>query len=279
MTRRGGGARGGGGGGGGAGHPLFLIHSYGGTVLQLRPLARALSCKRAVYFLRPCGTVRGEEPLRRVEDMAVEYLGAMRSVQPHGPYALAGFSFGGLVALEIAQRLRREGEVVELLAMLDTSADQRFLTWAERLQWRRYLLRFHLRSALQARPERRAYLADVADKMDARLDRLRARLGLPCTRRDEGRWWQSPDLPPALRRVQDAIAEAVDHYRPASYAGRIIFFQAEGADPACPYPASIWRRITQGNVVVHVVPGTHETMVQPPNAAALAAILTRYLQA
>lgn len=258
--------------------PLFLVHSYAGSVLQLRPLVQALPGERPIYGIQPRGVIAGEEPHRRVEDMAAEYLAAIRTAQPRGPYTLGGFSFGGLVALEIARRLHGQGETVDFLAMLDTSVDRRFLSWAERLQRARSHLGHHVRSGITASPERRrAYLADMRDKLDARVDRMRVRLGIGPSRPDHGRWWQSPDLPPALRRVQDAITVAAAHYRPAAYAGRITFFQAEGDDPACPYPASTWHRLTHGNVEVCRVPGDHATMVQQPNVKALAAELARYL--
>src|SRR5262245_66029 len=56
----------------------------------------------------------------RVETLAEHYLRQIRSVQAHGPYLLGGYSFGGTVAFEVAQRLTKQGETVLLLAMLDS---------------------------------------------------------------------------------------------------------------------------------------------------------------
>jgi thioesterase domain-containing protein/acyl carrier protein len=58
---------------------------------------------------------------KSVEELARAQIDAIRSIQPHGPYHLAGYSFGGLVALEIAHQLRRAGETIELLFLLDPS--------------------------------------------------------------------------------------------------------------------------------------------------------------
>ena len=63
-----------------------------------------------------------------MEDMAADYIEQIRSVQPHGPYALAGFSIMGLIAFEIAQQLLQLGETVELVALLDTQLDEQYLT-------------------------------------------------------------------------------------------------------------------------------------------------------
>ena len=59
--------------------------------------------------------------------MARVYIEQMRTVQPSGPYALVGYSFGGLVAFEIAQQLIAAGEKIELLCLLDTYVNERYL--------------------------------------------------------------------------------------------------------------------------------------------------------
>ncbi|MGW2490906.1 amino acid adenylation domain-containing protein [Streptomyces sp. NPDC001606] len=91
--------------------PLFLVHPVAGTILCYRELAAALG---AVYTLAATGPTTG------IETMAAEYLAEIRRVQPRGPYRLGGWSFGGVVAFEIACRLRAEGETVALLALLDS---------------------------------------------------------------------------------------------------------------------------------------------------------------
>ena len=105
---------------GGAGAPLFLVHPAGGHVIQLRELAAELGGERPVWGLRAQGIEEGEEPLATVEEMAALYLEAVREVRPRGPYLLGGSSMGGMVAYEMAQRLRAAGEEVALLALFDT---------------------------------------------------------------------------------------------------------------------------------------------------------------
>src|ERR1700722_1968101 len=108
--------------------PLFIAHSLSGTMLELWALAREMDCHCAVYGIQGRGLRAGEVPNSRVEDMAADYIMQIRSVQPHGPYALAGFSMGGLIAFEIAQQLLQCGERVEMLALLDTQLDEQCLT-------------------------------------------------------------------------------------------------------------------------------------------------------
>jgi len=102
--------------------PLFLVHPIGGTVFHYQALAHHLGNEEPVYGLRASGLERGEEFDGDVERMASRYVDAIQARQPKGSYLLGGWSFGGLVAYEIAQRLREQGEMVDLLVLLDTPA-------------------------------------------------------------------------------------------------------------------------------------------------------------
>lgn len=108
-----------------AGHaaPLFLVHPVGGQVLCYLRLARALGQEeRPLYGFEALGLRAGEEPLWSVEDLASAYAAELVAHHPDGPVWIAGYSFGGLVAYEIAQRLLREGRDVPGLFLLDTDA-------------------------------------------------------------------------------------------------------------------------------------------------------------
>jgi thioesterase domain-containing protein/acyl carrier protein len=109
---------------GGPGAPLFLVHPVAGNVSWYRELALRLGPDRPVYGLQALGLGTGE-PQETVEAMAATYLEAVLAVQPEGPYLLGGWSIGGAIAWEMAQRLRREGREVELLVLLDSLAPTR----------------------------------------------------------------------------------------------------------------------------------------------------------
>ncbi|MEW1656697.1 amino acid adenylation domain-containing protein [Streptomyces sp. NPDC093707] len=102
--------------------PLFLVHPMGGNVLCYVRFARHLPDDQPLYALQAAGADPGTTPLRTVEEIADSYIEALRTVQPHGPYTLGGWSFGGFVAFEIARRLRAAGEDVAHLILLDTTA-------------------------------------------------------------------------------------------------------------------------------------------------------------
>lgn len=102
--------------------PLFCPAGGGGSVLYYYPLAKYLGPDQPFYGLQAVGLDGSCEPLTRVEDLAAAYLQEVRTVQPHGPYRIAGHCFGGLVAFEMAQQLLRAGEAVEQLMLIDVPA-------------------------------------------------------------------------------------------------------------------------------------------------------------
>ena len=101
--------------------PLFCIHSYAGDVLEYVRLAACLGPERTVYGLQSRAFSEAGCRDARVEDMAAAYLREITAVEPDGPYYLCGNCLGGMIAFEIAQRLRRQGRDVALLALIDTA--------------------------------------------------------------------------------------------------------------------------------------------------------------
>ncbi|MYT22184.1 non-ribosomal peptide synthetase, partial [Streptomyces sp. SID7760] len=106
--------------------PLVLVHPRGGDVVCYRDLVRDLSARpggdRRILGLESVGYNTGERPLETVPEMAERYLAVLREEQPHGPYLLAGWSFGGTVAYEMAARLEAAGEEVAFLGLIDAAA-------------------------------------------------------------------------------------------------------------------------------------------------------------
>ncbi len=99
--------------------PLILIHAIGGTVFGYAPLARELAGTFIVYGLEAPGIRQPGAIAGSVADLAGNYAELIRTAIPDGPYRLAGWSMGGVVAFEVARHLEREGTDVCLLALLD----------------------------------------------------------------------------------------------------------------------------------------------------------------
>jgi amino acid adenylation domain-containing protein len=101
--------------------PLFCVPGTGGSVIYLNDLARLVGkADHPFYGLQAIGLDGSTAPLNRIEDIAAANLHAVLAQQPHGPYYLAGHSFGSWVALEMARQLEQAGHTVARLFILDT---------------------------------------------------------------------------------------------------------------------------------------------------------------
>ena len=104
----------------GAAQPVFAIPGAGGNALSMQQIAHALGASHPFHCIESPG-LDGRGPLPdSVAETAALYLRAMKRVQPEGPYALLGYSNGGVVAFEMARQLRVDGERVASLTLVDT---------------------------------------------------------------------------------------------------------------------------------------------------------------
>ncbi|OAB37184.1 non-ribosomal peptide synthetase [Paenibacillus macquariensis subsp. macquariensis] len=99
--------------------PLFCIHPAGGLSWCYAGLMKHLSMDHPIYGLQARGIAQSEAFPRTLEEMTIDYIEHIRSIQPKGPYQLLGWSLGGNVAQAMAVQLQAEGEEVSFLAMLD----------------------------------------------------------------------------------------------------------------------------------------------------------------
>lgn len=100
--------------------PLFLVHLVGGNVLTFGNLVSELGQTQPLYGLQSLGLNGTDLPYERIEDMAAHYIQEIQTLQPAGPYFLAGGCMGGLVAYEMAQQFRAKGENVAFLGIIET---------------------------------------------------------------------------------------------------------------------------------------------------------------
>ena len=102
--------------------PLFFVHTNPGDVLGYGNLVYHLGTEQPCYGFQSRGLHREEESHTSIEEMAAWYVSLLRKQQPHGPYYLAGWCYGGVVAVEMAQQLFSVGEEIALLALFETPA-------------------------------------------------------------------------------------------------------------------------------------------------------------
>jgi acetoacetyl-CoA synthetase len=225
--------------------PVFIAHGLGGSVMDFFQPVRHIETDHPIYGMQARGIDGLDEPLASIEEMAGFYLDAIRRLQPRGPYALMGYSLGGLVVLEMAQRLSADGEKVALLAMLDAYPHIRYLSLGQRVR-------------LVARQGRRG---------------LRSLGNLSGSAA-----YQPPagvSLTPAMQRVRDSAYLALTRYRPRFYPGKIKFVRAEIGSAFPDDAAAVWANLAK-EFEFETVPGDHLGMIATQYEQ-LAAILSRYL--
>ena len=265
--------------GAGARPPFFCVHPVAGDVLGFFPLARWLGPDQPFFGFQAPGLEDERAPLTSIEAMAAEYLAEVRRVQPAGPYTLGGWSLGGLVAFEMAQRLRKEGEEVSLLAIIDTApgipegapADPAHEDEADPSQ--------QLMAAVRSFKGLRGVdlgltLADLAGRpAEEQIREFVERARLAGVMHSEDTVGQVR----RFLRVYRAGVRAYRAYRPRPYEGSITLIRA--SVQASGSPADLgWRAFTSSPVDCREVPGNHVTMFAEPNVRVLAEVLRACLE-
>ncbi|MEQ8484113.1 MAG: amino acid adenylation domain-containing protein [Pseudomonadales bacterium] len=244
--------------------PLFCL--YGVETYQA--LAAHLSDDRPVYGMMVPSEMRlfddtddGSRVELSVEELADEYLVLIRERQPQGPYHLAGFSIGGVLAFEIAQRLRADGERIGLLAMMDCGFPVRGRRGAQKWlarRWRR------LRQDGWGYPAR--VLRTLFHPFAGIVDAEKAQGQDPVERRQIE----------AIFATRNTIyLRAMRKYRPLPYPGRALYIQA-AADPD-KEPAYGWGTIMP-RLDVREVPGRHMEILREPAVADVATLIMKQLE-
>lgn len=226
---------------GGSSPPFFCVHGLGGTVMRFYALAHHLGPDQPVYGLQAQGLDPAHPCHTRVDDMASHYLAEMRSVQPRGPYYIGGYSFGGLVAVEMARRVLEEGEGVGLVALFDvfpgkpksnSSLFVKFLRTPPG-QWIPYLWK-------KVRGHIRWYINTI--------------------------WF-----PRRMVEVWDACFQAEQAYVPRVYPGRVTLFRpSEKSLRSHEESHGGWEEWAAGGVEAHEIAGDHGSITREPKVRLLA---------
>jgi amino acid adenylation domain-containing protein len=248
--------------------PVFMVPGAGGHVFVFRKLARRLGPDQPVFGLKAMtGLLKTPKSF---EELAAGYAREIVAARPAGPYLLAGYSQGGLVALEIALQLRAAGHAVPLLVIFDAAAPgyPPPLSAVGRL-------RHHLR--ILAHKDNGGLGRFVRDRARNVWDRAARGLGLrtkqPAADRNTAsqRWIQA---------VGGALEAAVPDYRPrAKFDGTVVLFKSE--QPMDVWQATLltdplygWAKWAAKPVELRMVPRGHYELFHEANTEQLAAQLT-----
>ena len=259
---------------GGSKQPFFCVHPMFGVVFPYLELAHHLGSDRSFYGLQPLGLDGKSSPLNRIEAIAAYYIQAIRTLQPHGPYFLGGWSFGGLVAFEMAQQLIQAGEEIRLLAILDTPAP---CSKPSSYQSLKFLLGTALRSVL---PFLLDYGAIITNRLQPRNPWFSRWQWSEIVRRlpEESRLQLLDEsaIAPLLRIVY-ANSQATYQYVAQNYPHRLTLFKAaEQPDATGHDPTLGWSALAH-DIQLHQVPGNHLSLLKQPHVQTLAQQLRQYL--
>jgi thioesterase domain-containing protein/NRPS condensation-like uncharacterized protein len=250
--------------------PLFIIHGAGGNVIRFYQLAKLVGTDHPIYGVQAQSLLAGQPALLRLEDQAAFYLAEIQRIQPQGPYNFLGYSFGGMVALEIAHRLRALGEKVELLGLLD-SRQRDYLAVMQhqdsvRVKVDRRIARFLVNLSSLSLSEKVDY---IWKKLFTRLLRRTYMLAILLGFRT---------VPSFMKSTDDVSWVAAMNYQPRPWPGPITLFRASvQPDPRLPLDLG-WTPFAEGGVEVLELPGDHDLVFQEPNIQVLAAQLRARLE-
>ena len=249
--------------------PAFMAHGLGGSVIDFHSLLTFIKTDHPIYGMQARGIDGIEEPSETIEAMAQYHLDAIRDIQPHGPYILIGYSLGGLVCLEIAQRLIAAGEKIALLAMIDAYPFRKYIPWFQRLRISARLAINKLAVAIgmaAARPDQRF------------LSPAQIRAQMSAGRRISAHTEPSPSelVTPAMERAADVAKEALKRYQPRYYPHPVRFVRAEIVSDFPANPTAVWSHLVQ-RFECETVPGDHLGMIAS-HPEELAAVISRYLK-
>jgi aspartate racemase len=247
--------------------PLFFcVHPAGGNVLCYLGFARHLGSDQPFYGLQARALEEDAVTFRSVEEIAADYLAAVREAQPAGPYFFGGYCLGGAIAFEMARQARDAGEQVALLVLMDTFAPAA-------------LAEEEFDDALALSWFGRDLGMPAGKRLSVPAEELR---GLPAEEafgrvlakaKEEEVLPQEAEAAQLSRYFHCYLANSVAllAYEPRTYAGRVVLLRArDEEDKHHLGPTRGWDAFTAGEIAVEEVPGDHATMVFEPNLKVLA---------
>ncbi|MFF2043980.1 amino acid adenylation domain-containing protein [Kitasatospora sp. NPDC058170] len=233
--------------------PLFCIHPGGGLSWCYSPLARIVPTEHPLYGVQARGLDGSPELPGSIAEMAAEYVEQIRTVQASGPYHLLGWSFGGVVAHEMAAQLRADGEEVAGLTLLDS-----------------YPLNL-LETMVSVSPDGTP-LAPPSDSSDPADQADQA---------DQAEMAEMADLADIIRQGGDSAIELTDEevetaarvirnnarlmreHTPRTFDGELLLVVATDDKRESARPVEIWEPYAAGGVREHRIPCTHAELVEP----------------
>jgi len=252
--------------------PLFCVHAVAGDVTSYLDLADGLGADQPFYGLQAPGLREGQGAFENLQDMASHYVAAVRGERPKGPYVLAGWSMGGVVAFEMAQQIRQGGGEVSLLVLLEPSVPGLGKATAVEAGIASLVQDLESRLGRRLQPAWRELAGPGHDRQAKYLLQMAQEEGVKEVGSVGGDWAQ-------LLEVYQSNVTMLQSYHPNPYLGEAVLVTVEHGPQreAREDPRLFWRRLIGPNLGLFHVAGSHTSMLRRPHVEELANLLRRNL--
>lgn len=245
---------------GGSGTPLFFLPGGAGGESEFMVYARMmrqLGHNAPVYGFRIWGLDGRTKPMNSVKVMASTFIAELRTIQPIGPYFLAGECLGGVLAYEMARQLCARGDTIAFLGMLDSSCPTAHSFWQTFAGKLRPRMKQCWDRVFQIPKPRR--LKDIGGAVRVTWNELGNDLGFV-------RSHPPPHESPAQRQLSTkkvgyTYIRTLLRYRPRPYDGKITMLLTDNFQSLCD-PPEAWRAWARGGLDIHNIPGDHKNYVR-----------------
>jgi len=241
--------------------PLFIIHGAGLNILLFNTLAKHLSPDQPVYGVQPAGMDGATKPHETIEEIKEHYLREIKTVQPEGPYAIAGFSMGGIIAYELCRTLSENGEKVSFLGLFDTPS---FNTYRNRSASTRIVARW-VNTLARVSFTLRLIIKDPGGTLPGKWKWWKYRVRLFFNTREIVPLDEIANLPHPLVHIARANLKAVNGMTLQHYPGTLHLFRAQNRNFYVKDPEYLGWNELANEVVIHSIPGEHSFIFAPPN--------------
>ncbi|MCO5948031.1 non-ribosomal peptide synthetase [Mucilaginibacter flavidus] len=248
--------------------PLYIIHGEGLNVLNFSSLAEYMDEERPIFGLQARALNGEDAPEETIQQIAAYYLGEILQHNPNGPYLIAGYSFGGYVAVEIEKQMEAMGKTIQMLIMFDTDAEK-----TEYKDW--YYL--FPRKVKRNFPIFISFLKSVLKHPVATFKRQFANhppsfLSNYFYRKDSKGFFQ------LIKKIKEKHLVAFRNYKMEPFNNKVYLFKAKICVHYVNDAAFLgWKNYAKKDVELFEVPGDHLSMLLTPQVEQFAGVLEKTL--
>ncbi|MGW5223544.1 amino acid adenylation domain-containing protein [Nocardia niigatensis] len=241
--------------------PLFCIHPAIGLAWGYSGLVQHLDPDRPVRGLQSPALSDPAVRFDTLDELAARYVREIRSVQPHGPYHLLGYSLGGTIAHAMAVQLRRDGESVATLAMMDTRVVTAGSVRGPAPSIATMLAEFGGFAVPDGHPE---LTVEAATELLHRQGGIFAEV--------------TSEHLVTLQRDYTRLIDLTWNHRPELFDGDLIYFSAADPHSDGSSPARAWNDHITGQIAEHRIPVQHERMTDQDSLRVIGLVLTEHFR-